>query len=96
MKEEKTIKIKQVGQFEKSVKKLHSNQKSALDNAVEAIKNNPHIGQQKKGDLGMIRVYKFRMVNQQTLLGYTYDKANNRINLIEVGPHENFYQKLKR
>ncbi|PSL10935.1 ParE-like toxin of type II ParDE toxin-antitoxin system [Marinobacterium halophilum] len=33
----------------------------------------PMLGEQKKGDLFFLRVYKFKMVEQLTLLGYSYD-----------------------
>lgn len=36
---------------------------------------NPDIGEQKKGDLARLRIYKFRISGQLYLLGYTRDDA---------------------
>ena len=54
--------------FSKAVKKLHKNQKQDLDEAVKAIMNDLSLGEMKVGDLVGIRVYKFKMVKQLTLL----------------------------
>lgn len=55
----------------------------------------PTIGEQKKGDLAFLRVYKFKMVNQLTLLGYSYVDDTVVLELIALGPHENFYRDVK-
>ena len=52
----------------------------------------PTIGEQKKGDLAYLRVYKFKMVNQPTLLGYSYEDGAVVLELIALGSHENFYR----
>lgn len=54
--------------FQRQIKKLHKNQKLALDQAIYEILKNTNIGEMKKGDLAGIQVYKFRMINQLTLL----------------------------
>ncbi len=56
----------------------------------------PLLGEQKKGDLSYLRVYKFKMVNQLTLLGYSFDDGELVLQLITLGSHENFYRDLKR
>jgi len=81
--------------FERVVKKLHSNAKKDLDKAVKALMGNPHVGELKKGDLNGIRVYKFKMVKQLTLLAYRYD-APKCLVLLALGSHENFYRDLKK
>ncbi len=53
------------------------------------------MGQQKKGDLSYLCVYKFKMVKQLTLLGYSYEKDTLTLELIALGPHENFYRDVK-
>ncbi len=80
--------------FRKDVKRLQPNQKQALDGAVRAVMADPMAGEQKQGDLAWLKVYKFRMVNQLTLLGYEI-KGNDTIILHAVGSHENFYHDLK-
>ena len=81
-------------QFNKCVKRFHSNQKKDLDKAVRAIVKEPDVGEQKKGDLSWVRVHKFRMVGQLTLLAYEV-KGKDTIVLHIVGSHENFYRDLK-
>ncbi|MCX7106956.1 MAG: type II toxin-antitoxin system RelE/ParE family toxin [Methylococcales bacterium] len=81
--------------FERTVKKLHGQQKADLDSAVKAVAYDVSIGEAKVGDLVGISVYKFRMVNQLCLLSYRVLDASS-IKLLAVGPHENFYRDLKR
>ncbi len=81
--------------FERAAKKLHPQQKLALDEAVRAIADQPDIGEAKTGDLAGVRVYKFRMGNLLCLLAYRLLDEGN-LKLLMVGPHENFYRDLKR
>ena len=89
------MRIVQTPPFKKAVKRLHRNQKQALDEAVESVMGNPLIGEQKAGDLAWLRVYKFHMVNQLTLLAYEYAAGSDVVMLHGVGSHENFYRDLK-
>ena len=88
--------ILQTSSFRKTVKKLHPNQKKDLDTAVQNIIDNPEIGEAKVGDLAGISVYKFSMVNQQTLLAYQYEDQTITLTLLTLGTHENFYRDLKK
>jgi mRNA-degrading endonuclease YafQ of YafQ-DinJ toxin-antitoxin module len=90
------MKILQTPTFGKQAKKLHKNQKKDLDNAVDLIIDNPLIGEMKKGDLNAIQVYKFKMVNQLTLLAYQFDEDDYQLILLALGSHENFYRDLKK
>jgi mRNA-degrading endonuclease YafQ of YafQ-DinJ toxin-antitoxin module len=85
-----------VDKFSKAVKKLHANQKSGLDKAVQLVMQDPRIGDPKSGDLGSIRVYKFKMVNQLNLLAYSYEDEVLTLTLLALGSHENFYRDLKQ
>ena len=87
--------IQQTPRFAKQVKKLKTNQKQALDAAVKLVADNPTLGTQKRGDLSFLRVYKFKMLEQQALLAYSYDDEKIIITLLAVGSHENFYRGLK-
>lgn len=82
--------------FKRAVKRLHANQKSDLDEAVRAIIGNPNIGQLKTGDLSNIHVFKFKMVEQLTLLAYIFEDQTITLTLLALGSHENFYQDLKK
>jgi mRNA-degrading endonuclease YafQ of YafQ-DinJ toxin-antitoxin module len=91
-----TIHIVQTNLFKKAVKKLRSNQKRDLDDAVKAIAQNPNIGQHKTGDLTSVLVHKFMMVNQLTLIAYAYHEQSITLTLLAIGTHENFYRDLKK
>ncbi|MEI6706889.1 MAG: type II toxin-antitoxin system RelE/ParE family toxin [Methylococcales bacterium] len=89
------MQIIQTRQFKQSVKKLTSQQKKELDQTIKTIMDNPFIGQQKKGDLDFLWVYKFRMNNQLTLLAYSYEEQIITLTLLALGSHENFYRDIK-
>jgi len=90
------LKIKQSNHFGRQKKKLNAHQLRELDGSVMELMKNPEAGEQKRGDLASIRVYKFRMLGQLCLLAYSYSQEIDQIVLHAVGPHENFYRDLKR
>ena len=90
------MKVFQSRQFAKAVKKLHSNQKSDLDKAVQLLIADPMIGDSKAGDLAGVRVHKFKIVNQLNLLAYSYEDEILTLTLLALGSHENFYRDLKQ
>ena len=90
-----SLSVIQSHSFKKSVKKLHKNQKADLDTAVRAIIDNPNLGIQKVGDLSSVRIYKFKMLKQLTLLAYQIDNGQLVLTLLMVGTHENFYRDVK-
>lgn len=87
------IQVKQMPAFKKAYKKLHSQYKEKVDEAINTIIHNPQIGEEKKGDLAGVFVYKFKINHQQILLAYEWD-AMSRL-LLYLGVHENFYRDLK-
>ncbi|RYU79107.1 type II toxin-antitoxin system RelE/ParE family toxin, partial [Aliivibrio finisterrensis] len=70
-------------------------QKTDLDNAIKELMKEPLLGEQKKGDLSFLRVHKFKMVKQLTLLGYSYEDGTVTLELMALGSHENFYRDVK-
>mgnify|MGYP000058895390 CR=1 FL=1 len=92
----KILKVLQTSSFKKAVKKLHKNQKADLDNAVRELMADPLLGEPKKGDLSFMRVHKFKMVKQLTLLGYSYEDGTVVLEFITLGSHENFYRDTKK
>jgi mRNA-degrading endonuclease RelE of RelBE toxin-antitoxin system len=92
----KITSVLQTPSFKKAVKKLHKNQKKALDDAIRELMKDPYLGEQKKGDLSFLRVHKFKMVKQLTLLGYSYEDGTVTLELMALGSHENFYRDVKR
>ena len=85
--------------FSRIAKKLHARDKKVLDEAIKAVLSNPQMGEEKKGDLSGVFVYKFKLNHQETLLAYElqpHKNAPTEAMLLAVGPHENFYAALKR
>lgn len=92
----KITQVVQTPTFKKAVKKLHANQKKDLDAAIKSVMVDPSLGERKKGDLSFLRVHKFKMTKQLTLLGYSYEDGNIILELIAFGTHENFYRDIKK
>ena len=88
------MKVIQSPSFARKVKKFHKNQKKSLDYHIKKIIENPEIGEGKKGDLQGVFVYKFKLKRQQYLLAYRIKK--NTLELIMIGPHENYYRNLEQ
>ena len=85
--------------FAKAIKKLHTKDKAVVDKAVRAVANDPAIGEEKKGDLAGIFVYKFKINKQEILLAYQLHPTKLQpvsVLLLSMGSHENFYAELKR
>ena len=87
------MKIYQSRIFENKAKKFSKQEKELLDGEIKKIAENPLIGEEKKGDLRDIYVYKFKLKSLQYLLSYRMMKAD--LELIMIGPHENYYRELK-
>jgi len=79
--------------FGKRIKKFKKNEKLELDNEVRKIIENPSVGLEKKGDLRGIFVHKFKITNILFLLSYRM--VDEDLELITIGPHENYYRDLK-
>ena len=91
-----SLKIKQTTQFKKTIKKLPKQIKHLVDAEVRKLAQEPFLGEQKKGDLDFLRVHKFKISNQQYLLGYTFDEEIVTLTLLKLGSHENFYRDIKK
>jgi mRNA interferase RelE/StbE len=87
-----TYEVRQTRRFARQYKKLHDSVAADVDDAVAVVATDPAIGEQKKGDLADLRVYKFRSKRQLFLLGYTVDDGPRLVYLDAIGPHENFYR----
>jgi len=88
------MKIFQSRSFEKKVKKMSKFEKETLDQEVERITQNPAIGEEKKGDLKGVCVHKFKL--KTTLYLLAYRKIGDNLELVMIGPHENYYRDLKQ
>ena len=87
------MKILQSRSFRNKVKKLAKKEKQVLDKEVKTIFKDPSIGVEKKGDLRDIFVHKFKIKASLYLLSYRI--KNENLELIMLGPHENYYKDLK-
>jgi mRNA interferase RelE/StbE len=87
------MKIHQSRIFENKIKKLSKQEKGLLDVEINKIAKNPLLGEEKKGDLRGVFVYKFKIKSLQYLLSYRMIKSD--LELIMLGPHENYYRDLK-
>ena len=87
------MKVIQSRSFERKVKKLTKSEKKKLDDHIRQIVDNPSIGTEKKGDLRGIYIHKFKIQTLQNLLAYRF--VGEDLELIMIGPHENYYRDLK-
>jgi len=88
------VTIYQSRSFEQKVKKMPKQEKKILDQEVRRIAEDLSIGEEKKGDLAEVFVHKFKIRAVLYLLAYR--KVGQDLELIMVGPHENYYRDLKR
>lgn len=87
------MKVIQSRSFEKKVKKFRKQDKRILDNQIQRILDNTAIGQEKKGDLRGVFIHKIKIQNINYLLSYRL--IGDTLELIMIGPHENYYRDLK-
>jgi len=87
------MKIIQSRQFERKVKKFTKLEKKSLDKQILKTADNLAIGSEKKGDLRGVYIHKFKVKHTQYLLSYRFAEEN--LELIMIGPHENYYRDLK-
>ncbi len=91
---DKQMKIYQSSSFARKVKKMQPAEKADLDQVVRDIINNIVIGVEKIGDLKGIFIHKFKLCKKDYLLAYRAC-SDNSLELIMIGPHENYYRDLK-
>lgn len=87
-------KVLQTRTFANNKKKVHNNQINELDQVIYKILKSPEIGEQKKGDLLGVYIYKCKITKQLFLIAYQFD--DETVMLLMMGSHENFYQDLKK
>lgn len=88
--------IRAVPRFLKSKRRLPEPVQVETDAYVKAILEDPFVGEPKVGALRGVRVVKFKVGPQQYLLAYRFFSRPNVVEVIDVGPHENFYRELQR
>lgn len=93
------LKVLSTPSFDRVVKKMHGRDKKVVDQAVLGIAADPAIGEERKGDLAEVFVYKFKLNKQEVLLAYRLQpnkKKPQEVVLLNIGSHENFYSAMKR
>jgi mRNA-degrading endonuclease RelE of RelBE toxin-antitoxin system len=88
------MRIYQSKSFEKKVKKMSKPEKDSLDREIKRIAEDPSIGTEKKGDLRGVFVHKFKFKTTQHLLAYRMVAGD--LELVMIGPHENYYRDMKQ
>ncbi len=88
------MEIIQSRSFEQRVKTFNQAQKLILDEQIKIIIDDPAIGTEKKGDLKEVFVHKFKINTVQYFLAYHFNEE--RLELIMIGPHQNYYRDLKK
>jgi mRNA interferase RelE/StbE len=88
------MRIFQSRSFEKKVKKMSRSEKDSIDREIKRIAEDQSLGEEKKGDLKDVFVYKFKLKTIQYLLAYR--KVGGDLELVMIGPHENYYRDLKQ
>ena len=70
------MKVLQSRSFEQRVKKFNPQEKTTLDKVIRKLLENLSIGEEKKGDLRGVFVYKFNL--RRISMFFIYGKASNK------------------
>lgn len=62
----------------------------------DIIANDPYVGNEKHGDLNGYYAYGFKYDRVDYRVGYTINDDNEIVIVVLAGPHEKFYERLKR
>ncbi len=73
---------------------MSKSEKDALDREIKKLADDPGVGEEKKGDLRGVFVHKFKLKTIQYLLSYR--SVGGDLELVMIGPHENYYRDLKQ
>jgi hypothetical protein len=88
--------VVQAPRFARAKRRLPAAAQLAVDAAVESVIAEPLSGEPKMGALKGVRVVKLKVGPAQLLLAYQFDPERNVIEVLDVGPHENFYRELQK
>ena len=86
----------QTPRFLRLYKRLTKRELAFVHESMDLVLTNPHLGQEKRGDLSNLYVYKFKVGKTQWLLGYSLNETKRVVTWEVIGQHENFYRDLKR
>ncbi len=86
----------QAPRFGRAKRRLPAAAQLAVDEAVKSALADPLSGEPKVGALKGVRVVKFKVGPLQLLLADQFDARRNLVEVLDVGPHENFYRELQK
>ena len=89
------MKVIEASHYKKTTKKLHSNEKNFLEDALNAVKKDPSIGKVLKGRFSADRAYRLKEMPKFRLI-YSYDEQSDTLTLLEFEKRKNVYKKLSR
>ncbi|MFO7951016.1 MAG: type II toxin-antitoxin system RelE/ParE family toxin [Candidatus Fermentibacteraceae bacterium] len=89
------MKVVQSRSFKKRIRRFKKQEKQELDNQVRQIIENPEIGREERGALKGVFVHKFKINTVQFLLAYRI-RGKELLELVMIGPHENYYRDLEK
>src|SRR2546422_272474 len=84
------------GRFGQAKRRLPATAELEVDEVVKRIITDPLVGEPKVGALKGVRVVKLKIQTLQLLLAYQFDAKRNVIEVLDIGPHENFYRELQK
>jgi mRNA-degrading endonuclease RelE of RelBE toxin-antitoxin system len=87
--------VEQSTRFGKVKRRMPAKAQLLLDEEVKKLMADPLSGEPRRGALKGIRMVKFKVSSQLLLLAYEFNDRRNVIELLDVGPHENFYKDLQ-
>lgn len=88
--------VVQAPRFGKAKRRLPAAAQLEVDESVKGILADPLVGEPKVGALKGVRVLKFKIHAVQLLLAYRFEAKRNVVEVLDVGPHENFYRELQK
>ena len=88
--------VVQAPRFGKAKRRLPAAAQLEVDESVKRIVADPLAGEPKVGALKGVRVLKFKIHAVQLLLAYRFEAKRNVVEVLDVGPHENFYRELQK
>ncbi len=82
----------------KYLRKLKNRQlkQKFIDAIFDTIANDPYVGNEKHGDLKNYYAYGFKYDRVDYRVAYTINDDNEIVIVVLAGPHEKFYEELKR
>lgn len=89
------IAVFETRRFTKALGKFAEDDLALVEDAIDRIIDDPLIGEQKKGDLQYLRVFKLDIRETQYLIGYNWDSGHLILHLLQLGTHENYYRDAK-